>query len=114
MHNEALTRATLEAKLLPAIKRIEAHGATPSSPTRLRSNAQTARGVARDFTPFQSMQLLRIDDVCRLLRISKPTFWRLRRRTDFPEPTAVTERVMAWSGRDIQAWIERRRLPLRR
>ncbi|MGB6452734.1 MAG: AlpA family phage regulatory protein [Steroidobacteraceae bacterium] len=60
------------------------------------------------------MQLLRIQDVCRLLRISKPTLWRLRQQSDFPEPTAVSDRVIAWNGSEIEAWIKRRRRTPRR
>jgi len=33
------------------------------------------------------LQFLRIADVCRLLRISKPTLWRLRQSCGFPSPT---------------------------
>jgi len=113
MHQESLTPTVHDRGALAAVETPNADLVATGSTTSPSSTAN-ARRQDRIFTPPQAMQLLRIDDVCQLLRISKPTFWRLRRRTDFPESTAVTERVMAWSGRDIQAWIERRRLPLRR
>jgi predicted DNA-binding transcriptional regulator AlpA len=113
MHNGALTRVTTEVAPLPALERTEAHRDTPTSPTRSHPSAQTARRAVLDFTPLQAMQLLRIDDVCRLLRISKPTFWRLRRRSDFPDPTSVTNRVIGCRQNDIEVWINRRRRSVR-
>jgi predicted DNA-binding transcriptional regulator AlpA len=59
--------------------------------------------------PAESLQLLRIADVCQLLRISKPTFWRLRQQSNFPQPTAVTGRVVAWRRTEIEEWIVARR-----
>jgi len=40
---------------------------------------------------LDALQLLTVTDVCKLLRISKPTLWRLRRSGNFPDPTTVTE-----------------------
>jgi len=54
-------------------------------------------------------QFVRIIDVCRWLRISKPTLWRLRRRPDFPSPIAISDRVIGWPRAEIQAWLEARR-----
>jgi predicted DNA-binding transcriptional regulator AlpA len=45
---------------------------------------------------IDSLQFLRINDVCQLLRISKPTLWRLRKASGFSEPTEVTDRLIAW------------------
>ena len=72
-----------------------------ASPNRQRSNEATALVPA---TP-----LVRIADVCRWLKISKPTFWRLRREADFPTPIAITERVIGWPREEIQAWLDARR-----
>ena len=55
--------------------------------------------------PAANLQLLRINDVCQLLRISKPTLWRMRRAHMFPEPTDVTGRVIAWRKAELQAWL---------
>lgn len=43
--------------------------------------------------PAANLKLLRINDVGQLLRISKPTFWRMRRGHAFPKPTDVTGRA---------------------
>ena len=55
------------------------------------------------------LQFLRIRDVCRLLRISKPTLWRLRQSSDFPAPTQLSDRAIGWSRREIQTWLDTRR-----
>jgi predicted DNA-binding transcriptional regulator AlpA len=55
-----------------------------------------------------SLQFLRVRDVCRLLRISKPTLWRLRRAQDFPDPTDLTGRVVAWRRSEVEAWLRAR------
>ena len=61
----------------------------------------------RDFAA--GLQLLRISDLCRLLRISKPTLWRLRQRADFPVPTEISHRVIGWPRVEIQSWMNTRR-----
>ena len=57
--------------------------------------------------PLAEPALLRIGEICRWLKISKPTFWRLRRESDFPTP--ITERVIGWPREEIQSWLEARR-----
>jgi predicted DNA-binding transcriptional regulator AlpA len=70
------------------------------SPTcELRANGE---GV------LDALQLLRVNDVCRLLRNSKPTLWRLRRAKAFPEPTELTDRVIAWRRSEVEAWLRAR------
>jgi prophage regulatory protein len=68
-------------------------------------------GVAGDGSLAPSLQYLRISDVCRLLRISKPTLWRLRQHSDFPAPTQLSDRAIGWSREQIQTWIDARRRP---
>jgi predicted DNA-binding transcriptional regulator AlpA len=58
---------------------------------------------------LDALQLLTVTDVCKLLRISKPTLWRLRRSGDFPDPTTVTERIFGWRRSQIDAWFASRR-----
>jgi len=55
-----------------------------------------------------SLQFIRTSELCELLRISKPTLWRLRRRRDFPQPTGMTDRVVAWRRADIEHWLRTR------
>ena len=82
-----------------------------------RRSAGTIEGALEKGTPVRhrtfdevidGLQLLTPTDVCKLLRISKPTLWRLRRCGDFPEPFAVTERIFGWRRREIDAWLASR------
>jgi predicted DNA-binding transcriptional regulator AlpA len=57
---------------------------------------------------IHALQFLRINDVCQLLRISKPTLWRLRRTPGFPEPIEVTDRLIAWRRTEVEAWLATR------
>jgi predicted DNA-binding transcriptional regulator AlpA len=57
---------------------------------------------------LDSLQLLTVTDVCKLLRISKPTLWRIRRSGDFPDPTTVTERIFGWRRSEIDGWLASR------
>jgi prophage regulatory protein len=72
--------------------------------SHFKSDGQPAFQIAH-----QTMQLLRVGEICKLLKISKPTFWRLRRGGEFPEPTMVTERVVAWRLSEIENWLAGRR-----
>ncbi|MGD9598478.1 MAG: helix-turn-helix transcriptional regulator [Steroidobacteraceae bacterium] len=55
------------------------------------------------------MQLLRIADICRLFRISKPTFWRMRKDPAFPSPADISPGVVGWYASDIETWVNSRR-----
>lgn len=55
------------------------------------------------------LQLLRIADICRLLRISKPTFWRMRKDPTFPAPTHISRRLVGWNVLEIESWLASRR-----
>jgi predicted DNA-binding transcriptional regulator AlpA len=57
---------------------------------------------------IDALQLLTVTDVCKLLRISKPTLWRLRRSGNFPDPTTVTERIFGWRRAEIDVWLASR------
>jgi predicted DNA-binding transcriptional regulator AlpA len=70
--------------------------------------------TAEDAALASSLQYLRISDVCRLLRISKPTLWRLRQSSDFPAPTQLSDRAIGWSRDEIQTWVHARRHPTRK
>jgi predicted DNA-binding transcriptional regulator AlpA len=74
----------------------------------LEARARTRQSTKSNDAPTDALQFLRPSDVCRLLRISKPTLWRLRRVTGFPEPTELTDRVIAWRRSEIEAWLATR------
>jgi predicted DNA-binding transcriptional regulator AlpA len=57
---------------------------------------------------IDARQLLTVTDVCKLLRISKPTLWRIRRAGNFPDPTTVTERIFGWRRSEVDAWLASR------
>jgi predicted DNA-binding transcriptional regulator AlpA len=61
-------------------------------------------GISQEQT-LDSLQFLRVADICRLLRISKPTFWRLRRTAAFPKPTQLTDRVIGWRKSEVELWL---------
>jgi predicted DNA-binding transcriptional regulator AlpA len=81
-----------------------ASGATAVLESRARARELRAKGEA----VLDALQFLRVNDVCRLLRISKPTLWRLRRANAFPEPTELTYRVIAWRRSEVEAWLRAR------
>lgn len=54
------------------------------------------------------LQFLRVADVCALLRISRPTLWRLRRAKEFPAPTWLSRRSIGWLRKDIASWARTR------
>lgn len=82
----------------------------------LDARARAKRREEHTKVALDSLQYLRASDVCRLLRISKPTLWRLRRTRGFPEPTEVTGRLIAWRRSEVEEWLGRvaspRRLPV--
>lgn len=54
------------------------------------------------------LQFLRVAEVCALLRISRPTLWRLRRANEFPAPTCLSRRSIGWRRTDVDAWTRKR------
>lgn len=95
---------------------------TESSPNRGESQSDPPqpggivrvleRGTPKPSRTFDeaidALQLLTVTDVCKLLRISKPTLWRLRRSGGFPDPTTVTERIFGWRRWEIEEWLASR------
>lgn len=112
MHKELFAVPT-HTRQTPAAVATEAYRQTNASVAASKSDVATAFRTDREAAPLLAMQLLRIDDICQLLRISKPTFWRLRRRADFPQPTAVTDRVIGWYPSEIRTWLDQRRRTVR-
>lgn len=85
--------------------------ATPARPAAKRGRPPGPLGYTPGSPVAAPLQLLRIADICRLLRISKPTFWRMRRNPEFPRPAELSIGVVAWYASDIQDWIDKRRRP---
>jgi predicted DNA-binding transcriptional regulator AlpA len=75
--------------------------------SRIREKKTGDRRTALD-DAMDALQLLTVTDVCKLLRLSKPTLWRLRRSGNFPDPTTVTERIFGWRRFEIDAWLASR------
>lgn len=57
---------------------------------------------------IDDLQFLRVADVCALLRISRPTLWRLRRADEFPAPTCLSRRSIGWLRKDVASWARTR------
>lgn len=58
-------------------------------------------------------RLLRLDEVCNRIALSRATVYRLEGRGEFPERIRVTECAVRWSERAISSWIESRE-PIKR
>ena len=50
--------------------------------------------------------ILRIDEVCSLLQISRSTFWRWRRYNNFPKPAIKSSGGKKWKFSDIEVWLD--------
>lgn len=83
--------------------------ATQDRPTAKRGRPPGPIGYVPGSPVAAPLQLLRIADVCRLLRISKPTFWRMRRDPTFPAPTHISRRLVGWNALEIECWLASRR-----
>jgi prophage regulatory protein len=55
-----------------------------------------------------TLQFLRASEVCALLRISRPTLWRLRRDREFPAPTSLSRRSIGWRQSEVEQWLDSR------
>jgi len=54
-------------------------------------------------------RLLRLSEVEQIVKLKKPTIYRLAREGKFPKPLKIGDRASRWSYNDIQKWIEERR-----
>jgi prophage regulatory protein len=69
---------------------------------------RASRPVSPTPADLQDLQLLRAADVCALLRISRPTLWRMRRDRQFPLPTSLSRRSIGWRRSNVESWLESR------
>ncbi|MBE3868275.1 helix-turn-helix transcriptional regulator [Vibrio parahaemolyticus] len=49
--------------------------------------------------------LLKIEDILQMLNISRTTFWRIRKESEFPEPVKLGCRILGWPKEEVERWI---------
>ena len=54
-----------------------------------------------------SFALLDAAELAELLRVSKPTIWRLREKCKLPPAISLTSQCVRWRKSDVESWIER-------
>lgn len=52
------------------------------------------------------MQVIRIQDVCQKMAVSRTSLWRLSKNSDFPKPINLGGRVAGFLEHEIDAWLE--------
>lgn len=52
------------------------------------------------------MQVIRVDDVCKKLGVSRTTLWRLRHTPNFPKPIDLGTRGSGFIEHEIDTWLE--------
>ena len=53
----------------------------------------------------ENQEYLRPKEVCKLLSVSKSTFYKLVKRKDFPKKTVVNSRCIFWKKEDIEDFV---------
>lgn len=54
------------------------------------------------------IELLKITDVCRALRISRTTVYKKINTEGFPKPIKFGAKTSVWLSRDVAAWVDSR------
>ncbi len=52
------------------------------------------------------MRVIRIQDVCDKIALSRTSLWRLCKNTDFPRPIQLGGRIAGFLEHEIDAWLE--------
>lgn len=52
-----------------------------------------------------SDRLIKVDEVCSLLSVSKPTVYRMIRKSGFPAGIVLSEKATRWSRKAVLSWI---------
>ena len=52
------------------------------------------------------LRVIRIQDVCDKIALSRTSLWRLCKTTDFPRPIQLGGRVAGFLEYEIDAWLE--------
>ncbi|REL34045.1 helix-turn-helix transcriptional regulator [Thalassotalea euphylliae] len=55
-----------------------------------------------------SIQLVRAEELRKLLGVSASTLWRMRQRKEIPAPIYLSARIIAWEKQVISEWIKER------
>ena len=54
------------------------------------------------------IQIIRINQLCKILCVSKSTLWRMRRDGELPEPINLSNRLVGWEKSTIESWLRER------
>ena len=52
------------------------------------------------------MRVIRIQEVCAKIAVSRTSLWRLSKHTDFPRPIQLGGRIAGFFEHEIDAWLE--------
>lgn len=52
---------------------------------------------------------LRVQELLKMLNISKATLYRLSRREDFPRPVKLSRKLVMYNITEILSWLEKQR-----
>jgi len=52
------------------------------------------------------MKILRIQEACNKISLSRTTLWRLCQQTDFPKPINLGGRAVGFLEHEIDRWLE--------
>jgi prophage regulatory protein len=63
---------------------------------------------AKTHRPRAVSKILRVDEVCEMVGISKSQIYRLMRRREFPKPVALGVNSVGWTLESIQSWAASR------
>ncbi|WP_080708255.1 helix-turn-helix transcriptional regulator [Bordetella bronchiseptica] len=53
------------------------------------------------------LRIIRIQDVCAKIALSRTSLWRLCKHSDFPQPIQLGGRVAGFLEHEIDEWLER-------
>lgn len=55
------------------------------------------------------MDLMTLDEVCAMTKLSRQTIYRWRRAGRFPQPLFLGDRSMRWHRGTVERWVRERR-----
>lgn len=54
------------------------------------------------------MEILRVEDLIQMLKISRPTLYRWLKQDNFPKPIHLGPKTPVWRQSDIEEWISQK------